>query len=110
MGITETARAKAQAAVSKAEAEVARITAELGQANRRLAGTDSAGDVLDSVKGVAVLGSLTSGLRDQVDVDNAAQRAEVDRLTAELNEAQDRLGLAKTAQAALLTVVGDDDA
>lgn len=107
MGITETARAKAQAAVSKAEAEVTRISAELNQAKRQLASTDSAGDVLDSVKEVAVLGPLTSGIRDQVDVDQAQQRAEVDRLAAELRVAQDKLDLARKAQDALIAVVGE---
>jgi hypothetical protein len=107
VGFTETARAKAQAAVSKAEADVAQVRADLNRARANYEGSSAAGGVLDSLKGVAVVGSLTSGLRDDSAADQAKAKAEVDRLTAELRSAESRLDRALKAQAALRSVVGD---
>jgi hypothetical protein len=106
MGFSDTARAKAQAAVSRSEAEVADLTSKLNRARAGLDGTDVAGDLLGSVKDVTVIGPLTSGLRDSLGVDRAKAQAEVDRLTAELSVAQDKLAMAQRAQAALQSVVG----
>ena len=108
MTIADTARAKAQAAVSQAEAQVADLQSQLNRAKATLEGTDAAGDLLGSVKDVNVVGSLTSGLRDSVGVDRAKAQAEVDRLTAALSAATDKLTMAKRAQSALVTVVGPD--
>lgn len=107
VGFTDTARAKAQAAVSKAEADVASVRAELNRAKASLEGTTATGGVLDSLKDVAVVGSLTSGLRDESAVDQAKAKAEVDRLTAELKTAESSLDRALKAQAALHSVIGD---
>lgn len=107
MGITETARAKAQATVSKAEADVAEARSRLNRAKASLEGTSTAGEVLESLKGIAVVGSLTSAMRDDSAVDQAKGKAEVDRLTAELKSAESRLDRALKAQAALRSVVGD---
>ena len=109
MGFTDTARAKARAAVSKAEAEVAEVQAELNRTRSQLEGTDSAGDLLDSVSDVAVVGALTSSMRGQVVVDKAKLQAELDRLTADLSGANDKLALARKAEAAVLAVVGPDE-
>ena len=107
MGITETARAQAQAKVSKAEADVAEIQSQLNRAKASFEGSAAAGGALDSVKGVAFLGSLTAGMRDQSEVDQAQGRAELDRLTADLKSAETRLDYARKAQSALLAVVGE---
>ena len=107
MGFTDTARAKAQAAVSQAEADVAQKRAELSRAKASLEGSSAAGGVLDSLKGVAVVGSLTSGLRDESAADQARAKAEVDRLDAELKSAESKLDRARKAQAALQSVIGD---
>jgi outer membrane protein TolC len=108
MGITATARAQAQARVSKAEAEVAAVQAQINRAQASLESSAAAGGVLDSIKGVAVVGPLTAGMRDKSDVEQAEARAELDRLAAELSSAETRLDLARKAQAALLAVVGDE--
>ncbi len=108
VGITDTALAKAQAAVSRAEADVAEIQAQLNRAKASLEGSSTAGGVLDSLKDVAVVGSLTASLRDESTVDQAKARAEVDRLTAELRTAESKLDRARKAQSALRSVVGDD--
>ncbi len=109
MGITDTARAKARAAVSKAEAEVIEIKAELAKVDTAHEGAGAAGELLDSVKGVALVGSLTQGMRDDMGVEAAKLQAEADRLRAELSAAQTRLDLALKAQAAVLAVVGEGD-
>jgi len=74
VGITEAACAKAQAAVSKAEADVAEIQSKLDQAQEVLDGSAAAGDVLKSIENIAVVGSLTSGLRNESVVDQAKRR------------------------------------
>lgn len=107
MGISETALAKAQAAVSQAEANVATITAELAAAQKKLSSTSSAGEALEGIKDMALLGSLTSGMRDKVGVDEVQLQADVDRLTAALSAARDKLNLARKAQDAVETVVGE---
>lgn len=109
MGITETARAKAQAAVSEAEADVTELRSELARAQRLAEGTSAAGDMLDTVKETPLVGSLTAGMRDQTGVDEANAKADVDRLTAELRSAETKLELAKKAQAAIVAVTGGDD-
>jgi hypothetical protein len=109
MAITDTARAKARAAVSKAEARVAEVQAELTRTRTELEGTDSAGELLESVSDVAVVGSLTSGMRGQVVVDRAKLQAELDQLTADLSEANDKLDIARKAEAVVLAVVGPDE-
>lgn len=110
MGIADTTRAKAQAAVSRAEADVTEIQTELKRAQSQLEGSGAARELLDSVADVAVIGPLTDGLRDEIGVDKAQLKAEVDRLTAELSAAQDKLNLALKTQAAVIAVIGADHA
>ena len=108
MGITDTARAKAKAAVSEAQAEVTELTAELELAKRQVADQEAAAAALDSVRDTPVVGTLTAGMRDQSVVDQAHGKADVDRLTAELSSATDKLNLAKKAQAAIVAVTGGE--
>ncbi len=108
MGITDTARAKAQAEVSKAQANVTSIQAELAKAEDGLKASQAGGGLLDSVKDVKVVGDLTGGMRDQSKVDQDQGQAQVDELKAQLSTAQSKLDRAKAAQRALETVVGDD--
>jgi hypothetical protein len=109
MAISDTARAKARAAVSDAQADVASLSAQLNAAKRALGGSDTASDLLDSVSDVNVVGSLTSGLRDNAQADRAKRQADVDRLTAQLESAKNKLARAQKAESALLSVVGPDD-
>jgi hypothetical protein len=109
MGIANTTRAKAQAAVSKAEADVAELTNELKKTQTMLEGSEAAGELLDSVSDVAIIGSIAGSLRDDMGVDKAQLRAQADDLTAKLSAAQSRLEMAKRAQAAVLAVVGAED-
>ena len=109
MGIANTTRAKAQAAVSKAQAEVTELTTELKRTQTILEGSDAAGELLDSVSDVAFLGSLTGSLRDDITVDKAKLHAEADALAAKLSSAQSRLEMAQRAQAAVHAVIGPDD-
>lgn len=108
MGITDTARAKAQAEVSKAQAKVTSIQAELDKANDQLKASEAGGDLLDSVKDVTVVGDLTDGMRSQSGVDQHQAQANVDQLTLDLSSAQNKLDMAQKAQKAVLSVVGDD--
>jgi hypothetical protein len=108
MGITDTARAKAIAAVSEAQAEVTELTAELERAKRQVEDQEAAGEALDSVRDTPLVGTLTAGMRDQTVVDQARSKADVDRLTAELSSATDKLNLATKAQAAIVAVTGGE--
>lgn len=109
MGIANTTRAKAQAAVSKAQAEVAEISNELKHTQTLLEGSDAAGELLESVSDVAFIGSLTESLRGDLVVDKAQLRAQADELTAKLSAAQSRLEIAQRAQAAVHAVIGADE-
>lgn len=109
MGIGETARATAHAKVSEAQAKVTQLQSQLKQAKLDLEGSSAAGDLLDSVKDTAVVGTLTSGMRDQSGVDQATAQAEVDRLTAELSSAETKLDLRRKAEAAVSAVTGGSD-
>lgn len=106
--MTDTALARAQAAVSKAQANVTSLQAELAKAEDALKASQAGGGLLDSVKDVKVVGDLTDGMRDQAKVDQDQDKAQVDDLKAQLSAAQGKLDRAKTAQRALETVVGDD--
>jgi multidrug resistance efflux pump len=106
--MSDTARARAQAAVSKAQAQVTSLEVELARAEDELKASQAGGDLLDSVKDVKVVGDLTGGMRDQSKVDQDQVQAQVDELKAQLSAAQGKLDRAKTAQRALETVVGDD--
>jgi len=107
MGIANTTRAKAQAAVSKAQAEVAELSNELTKTQNLIEGSDAAGELLDSVSDVAIIGSLTGTLRGDLVVDKAQLEADADQLTAKLSAAQSRLELALRAQSAVHAVIGD---
>lgn len=109
MGIANTTRAKAQAAVSKAEAEVAELTNELAKTQKMLEGSDAADELLESVSDVAIIGSIAGSLRGDLGVDKAQLRAQADELTAKLSSAQSRLEMAKRAQAAVHAVIGEDN-
>ena len=109
MGIANTTRAKAQAAVSKAQAEVTELSTELKRTQTLLEGSDAAGELLDSVSDVAILGSLTGSLRDDITVDQAQLKAEADALAAKLSAAQSRLEMAQRAQNAVHAVIGAED-
>jgi hypothetical protein len=109
MGIANTTRAKAQAAVSKAEADVALLTNELTKTNKMLEGSDAADELLESVSDVAFIGSIAGSLRADLGVDKAHLRAQADDLAARLSAAKSRLEMAKRAQAAVLAVVGPED-
>lgn len=108
MDIAATARAKAQAAVSEAQADVTRLTSELEAAQRQAEDRNAASQLLDSVANTPLVGSLTEGLRDKTGVDQAQDKADIDRLTAELSAAQDKLSLALKAQSAINAVTGAD--
>ena len=108
MGITDTARDKAQAEVSKAQANVTSIQAELDKANDQLKASQAGGGLLDSVKDVKFVGDLTDGMRSQSGVDQDQAQAKVDQLTLDLSTAQNKLDMAEKAQNALQSVVGDD--
>lgn len=104
MGLEESARNAAQAQVSEAEAEVARLTNELKKAQQDLDGANAAGQLLDAATKIPVVGGLAEGVRDNTTVDAAQAKANVDQLTSELTNAQNRLELARKAQAAVGSV------
>ncbi len=110
MGIVDTSRARAKAAVSAAEANVTEIQAELKQAQALQEGSAAANELLGSLSGVAFIGGLADALREDMTVDRAKLNAEIDRITAELRAAESKLNMALKTQAALLAVVGPDPA
>ncbi|MFM2438652.1 MAG: hypothetical protein RLZ55_1475 [Actinomycetota bacterium] len=110
MTISDAARDKAQASVSQYEAEVATLTNELKQAEAQLQATGDAGDLLDKIKDTPVIGSLLGGARDDATVSEAQLQANVDKLKADLSEAQTKLDWARKAQGAVEAVTdGDED-
>lgn len=108
MGISDTAKDKAQALVSQYQAQVATLQNKLKQAQAQLAATGDAGDLLDKVKNAPVIGGLFGGASDDASVSEAQLQADVDRLQAELSEAQTKLDWAKKAQGAVNAVTDDD--
>ncbi len=110
MTIADTTRARAKAAVSAAEANVIEIQTELKQANSMMDGSSAASELLASIAGLAVVGDLTETLRDDRTVDQAKLQAKIDRITADLRAAEDKLATAKKTQAALLAILGPDPA
>lgn len=106
MSITETARAKARAAVSAAQAEVTSLEAQLAQARRNLDSSEAAGALLQSVRETPLVGPLTAGVRDQTSVDKANATADIDRINAELSSARAKLERAEKAESLVLAATG----
>ena len=110
MGIADTTRARAKAAVSAAQANVIEYEAELKQAQALMEGASAASELLGSISGLAVIGGLADAIRDDMTVDRAKLQAEIDRITADLRAAEGKLARAQKAQAALIAVIGPDPA
>ena len=110
MGIADTTRARAKAAVSAAQANVIEYEAELKQAQALMEGSSAASELLGAISGLAVIGGLADAIRDDMTVDRAKLQAEIDRITADLRAAEGKLARAQKAQAALLAVIGSDPA
>jgi hypothetical protein len=108
MGFTDTSRAKAKAAVSAAEARVVELQADLEDAKAQLEAAKAANGLVSSLRGAPIIGGLAKAIRADLTVDRAKLQADVDRIAAELSAAESKLGLAVTAQSALIAVVGPD--
>ena len=106
MQLADTARAKARAAVSGAQAEITTLEAQLAQARRTLDRSETAKEVLESVRETPLVGTLTTGVREQAGVDQADATADIDRITAELANARTKLELAQKAESLVLEATG----
>lgn len=109
MAITTSLRARAQASVSSAEADVIDLLTQLKRATLLLQGSDSADALLGSVRDTSLLSPVAVALREEMGVDRAWLRADVDRLTAQLHSARTRLTVARASQRALHALIGSSD-
>ena len=98
MKLADTARAKARAAVSAAQAEITTLEAQLAQARRTLDRSETAREVLESVRETPLVGTSDDRSPRKAGVDQADATADIDRITAELANARTKLELAQKAE------------
>ncbi|MDZ7577964.1 MAG: hypothetical protein U0904_07315 [Candidatus Nanopelagicales bacterium] len=104
MGTLEMARAKAQASLSQATADVKKLEADLSAAQAKASIVKAGETTLGVLTSAPVIRQGTEFLRRRTEADSAAASAEVDRITADLNAAQNRLKWAQRTSDALEAV------
>jgi hypothetical protein len=97
MGVTENARAKAQAAVSEAQADVKELEAQLSSAQSKAKMVDASDSVVEKLTSPPMIKENTEFLRKRTEANVADAKATVDRTTAELSSANSRLKWAERA-------------